>query len=81
MLMFVAQQLIYSQISFRNSGTIYQGYSPVFQVGGSSPKLKGNLWKWDGIFTINKWYIRGKMHLYDKWGMLLLTLDFHFLHI
>ena len=55
MLVFVAQQLAYSQICSRNSSTIYQGYSSAFQVGCSSPKLEGNFCKWEGIFTINIW--------------------------
>ena len=67
MLVFVAQQLTYTQNCSRNSSSIYQGYSWVFQVVGDSLKLEESFWKWEGIFTINNGYITGKKLFFHKW--------------
>ena len=67
MLVSVAQQIIDSQICCRNSSTIYQGYSSLFQVDGSSPILERSFWKWDGIFTRNKDILQEKC-LFSQMG-------------
>ena len=64
MLMFLDQQLTYSQICSRNSSTMYQGYSSVFQMGGSSPKIGAK-------FLKAGWNVCYKQRMYCRENALL----------